>query len=100
MASDDKYDRQVRLWGSHGQKLLASAHIIMLGTSSAGTETLKNLVLPGIGCFTIVDDVLVQERDFGNDFFVTRDDLGKSKADAVTTLMCEMNPDVKGKSIN
>lgn len=59
MATDDKYDRQVRLWGSHGQKALCQSHIIMLGTSSAGSETLKNLVLPGIKSFTIVCDQVV-----------------------------------------
>ena len=56
MATDDKYDRQLRLWGAHVQKLLGSSHIIVIGSSSAGTETLKNLVLPGVGKFTIVDD--------------------------------------------
>ena len=72
MASDNKYDRQIRLWGGHGQKALCESHIIMLGTSSAGSETLKNLVLPAIGKFTIVCDKNVTESDFGNDFFVTR----------------------------
>lgn len=59
MATDDKYDRQVRLWGANGQKALATAHILVLGTSSAVSETLKNLVLPGIGKFTIVDNAIV-----------------------------------------
>ena len=71
MATKDKYDRQTRLWGSNGQRLLGEATIIMLGTSSAGTETLKNLVLPGAGHFLIVDDKKVTNRDLGNDFFVT-----------------------------
>ena len=48
----------------------------MLGTSSASTETLKNLVLPGFGNITIVDDKLVEARDLGNDFFVTAEQVG------------------------
>jgi len=64
MATDDKYDRQVRLWGAHGQKSLSESHIIMLGSSSAGSETLKNLVLPAIGKFRIVCNSVVSERDF------------------------------------
>lgn len=78
----------------------------MLGTSSAGTETLKNLVLPGVGSedagghFTIVDNKKVVDRDLGNDFFVTVDDLGKCKAAVVTELMVEMNPDVKGSHVD
>ena len=60
MATNDKYDRQLRLWGSHGQRKLGQGKCIMLGTSSAGSETLKNLVLPGFGNITIVDDKLVE----------------------------------------
>lgn len=66
----------------------------MLGTSSAGTETLKNLVLPAIGKFTVVSDAYVSERDYGHDFFVNRGDLGKPKAQIVAELMVEMNDDV------
>jgi len=68
----------------------------MLGTSSAGSETLKNLVLPAVGRFTIVDDAKVVARDFGNDFLVTRAHLGKNKAECLAEMLCEMNPDVKG----
>eukprot|EP00352_Strombidinopsis_acuminata_P006321 CAMPEP_0176355758 /NCGR_PEP_ID=MMETSP0126-20121128/13526_1 /TAXON_ID=141414 ORGANISM="Strombidinopsis acuminatum, Strain SPMC142" /NCGR_SAMPLE_ID=MMETSP0126 /ASSEMBLY_ACC=CAM_ASM_000229 /LENGTH=96 /DNA_ID=CAMNT_0017708551 /DNA_START=34 /DNA_END=324 /DNA_ORIENTATION=- len=95
MATKDKYDRQLRLWGGHGQKLLAEAHVLLLGASSACTETMKNLVLPAVGNFMIVDDALVTERDLGNNFFVTKDSVGKSKAETVAELMREMNPDVK-----
>lgn len=99
MATTDKYDRQVRLWGSHGQKILAHGEVILLGISSAGTETLKNLVLPGIGKFTVVDDSLVTLRDCGNDFFVTQEDIGKPRAEVVKTLLEELNSDSKGKAI-
>lgn len=100
MATDDKYDRQTRLWGGHGQRKLAHSHVVMLGTSSYGSETLKNLVLPAMGQFTIVDDAKVTERDFGNDFLVTRSDLGKNKAEVVKNMLVEMNPDVKGNHLD
>ena len=48
MATDDKYDRQIRLWGAHGQRILSTSHVLLLGASPSGTEALKNLVLPGI----------------------------------------------------
>lgn len=100
MASNDKYDRQLRLWEAHGQRLLGNGKCIMLGTSSAGTETLKNLVLPGFGHITIVDDKLVDLRDCGNDFFVTTEDVGKPKCEVTLALLREMNPDdVDGASV-
>ena len=96
MATDDKYDRQVRLWGANGQKALAMAHILVLGTSSAVSETLKNLVLPGIGKFTTIDNAKVTQRDLGHDFFVSEEDIGQDKCEVVCKMMVEMNPDVKG----
>ena len=54
MATDNKYDRQLRLWGKHGQMALADAHIALVGAGATATETMKNLVLPGIGAFTVV----------------------------------------------
>lgn len=59
MATNDKYDRQLRLWGASGQKRLAESCIVLINATAAGTETLKNLVLPGIGKFHIIDDALV-----------------------------------------
>jgi NEDD8-activating enzyme E1 regulatory subunit len=65
----------------------------LLGCTSAGTETLKNLILPGIGRYTIVDDHRVTMRDCGNDFFVTEKDIGQPKSKVVCGLLGELNPD-------
>jgi hypothetical protein len=46
MASTNKYDRQLRLWGRNGQKALVESKLLLLGASCTGSETLKNLVLP------------------------------------------------------
>ncbi|CAG9318250.1 unnamed protein product [Blepharisma stoltei] len=99
MATDNKYDRQLRLWGSHGQKALNTSKICLLKSSSLGTEILKNLVLPGIGHFTIIDNQIVSERDFGNNFFLTRADLGRPRAEATKEWLLELNPDVNGESL-
>ena len=89
---ENRFDRQLRLWGSHGQMLLESAHICALGSGVAVCETLKNLVLPNVAQFTIVDDAKVTDHDVGNNFFVTADDVGKPRAQVVTANLLEMNP--------
>ena len=43
-ATDNKYDRQLRLWGKDGQLRLAQGSVCVLGAGPAATETLKNLV--------------------------------------------------------
>ena len=96
MATTDRYDRQLRLWGPLGQRKLMTSHILLIRADSVGTETLKNLVLPGIGQFTILDDYTVSAHDLGGNFFVTEDSVGKPRAEVITALLCEMNPDVRG----
>lgn len=61
-----KYDRQLRLWGDHGQAALEQCHACLVNAGALGTEVLKNLVLPGVGHFTIVDGGVVEEVDLGN----------------------------------
>jgi amyloid beta precursor protein binding protein 1 len=96
---DIKYDRQLRLWGPHGQASLMSSHVLLAGAGPAGSETLKNMVLPGVGQFTVVDDRLVGERDLGNNFFVTADSVGQPRAEVVCRLLQELNPDATGNAL-
>uniref|UniRef100_A0A671LLB9 NEDD8-activating enzyme E1 regulatory subunit n=1 Tax=Sinocyclocheilus anshuiensis TaxID=1608454 RepID=A0A671LLB9_9TELE len=77
-SKEQKYDRQLRLWGDHGQEALENAHVCLIKATATGTEILKNLVLPGIGAFTIVDGHKVSGEDVGNNFFLTSSSIGKS----------------------
>ena len=104
MATSDKYDRQLRLWGANGQRALSNCHIVLINASAVGTETLKNLVLPGVGSFHIVDDEIIQPysnsgnipRQFSN-FFATPDPNNPiPRASATCSQLSELNDDVKG----
>lgn len=88
---EQKYDRSTRLWGADGQKLLAEAHILLLGASSTGCEILKNIILPGVGRFTIVDDAAVTKQDLGRNFFVRPDSIGKNIAEETRAVLSELN---------
>ena len=102
MATSDKYDRQLRLWGASGQRALSETCVVLFQASAAGTETLKNLVLPGIGAFCIVDDLLPSHADAWNhavssNFFVTNSTTKPtSRAEQTCALLQELNPDVVG----
>ncbi|KAG8345410.1 putative ThiF family [Trypanosoma vivax] len=71
---ESKYDRQLRLWGDDGQAALQASHIVVLGVTATATEILKNMILPGVGFFTVVDDARVDAGSLGNNFFVSMDD--------------------------
>lgn len=71
--------------------------IIEFSCDPVGVETLKNLVLPGIGYVIIVDNKLVTEQDIENNFFIPHDTIGQSRAKVVFEYLLEMNSDVKGE---
>uniref|UniRef100_A0A8D8Y2J9 NEDD8-activating enzyme E1 regulatory subunit n=1 Tax=Cacopsylla melanoneura TaxID=428564 RepID=A0A8D8Y2J9_9HEMI len=95
-----KYDRQLRLWGDHGQAALESARVCLINATGLGTEILKSLVLPGVGSFTIIDGEKVSEQDLGTNFFLDVDSIGKSRAQVATQLLLEMNADCQGDFVD
>ncbi|KAJ2720102.1 hypothetical protein GGI07_004814 [Coemansia sp. Benny D115] len=78
---------------------LENAHVCVLGSSALASESLKNLALPGIGSFTVVDDALVGEHDTQTNFFVQADDGGKPRAQCIVDELSELNPDVRGTAV-
>ena len=98
-ATDDKYDRQVRLWGDEGQRNLRNAHVLALGSSAVFSESVKNLVLPGVRRVTIVDDALVEDRDLGENFFLSENDRGCSRAVAVAKCLQGLNEDCEVRGV-
>uniref|UniRef100_A0A8B9H3V8 NEDD8-activating enzyme E1 regulatory subunit n=1 Tax=Astyanax mexicanus TaxID=7994 RepID=A0A8B9H3V8_ASTMX len=85
---EQRYDRQLRLWGDHGQEALENAHTCLLNASATGTEILKNLILPGTTrtltvyvCVSVCVCVL------------------QNRAQAATEFLQELNSDVSGNFV-
>ncbi|KAI0339352.1 hypothetical protein BDW22DRAFT_1431939 [Trametopsis cervina] len=92
-----RYDRQLRLWAASGQAALESARILVTSASATSTSILKNLVLPGIGHFTILDSNETTPADAGNNFFLNgHDSVGKPRATEAVPLLRELNESVDG----
>ncbi|GKY97144.1 hypothetical protein MPSEU_000672800 [Mayamaea pseudoterrestris] len=72
--TNNKYDRQLRLWGAAGQRRLGETCVLLVGASACGTEAVKNLVLPGVGSVYILDDVIATTADQASNFFVVVND--------------------------
>ncbi|KAL1960404.1 hypothetical protein VTO42DRAFT_7703 [Malbranchea cinnamomea] len=108
-SKERKYDRQLRLWAASGQQELEQSRVLLVNSDGPvdsdnapvagviGVETLKNLVLPGVGGFTIVDPAVVTDTDLGVNFFVSEESLGRSRAQETCKYLQELNPDVKGE---
>ncbi|GAA6010544.1 hypothetical protein JCM10207_001355 [Rhodosporidiobolus poonsookiae] len=99
-AHQAKYDRQLRLWGATGQQGLQSARILCVGANGTATQALKNLVLPGIGHFSLLSPTTsTTPSDLGANFFLSSSSLGKPLAPEAVSLLLELNSDVSGEAI-
>jgi amyloid beta precursor protein binding protein 1 len=87
-----------RLWAATGQSALESSRVLLLTSTATSTSTLKNLVLPGIGHFTILGSELTRPEDVGNNFFLEVESVGKNKAEEAVRLVGELNEGVDGKA--
>lgn len=94
-----KYDRQLRLWASTGQANLEECHVCLINATSTGSELLKNLILPGIGQFTIIDNGEITHQDIAANFFLTQNELGQSRATIMAQYLGELNADTAGHAI-
>lgn len=87
-----RYDRQLRLWNKSGQTALESAHVLLVGASALSSQILKNLVLPGLGTFTICDDARVSQSDVASNFFLSQESVGQFYANELAHFVSELNP--------
>jgi amyloid beta precursor protein binding protein 1 len=98
-ASKSHADIYLRLWDSTEQVALECTPILVLDGITTCTSTLKNLVLPGIRHFTILDPHKVTPADAGNDFFMEGpSSIGKYRAEEAVRLLLELNDGVDGKA--
>ena len=117
-AEAEVYDRQIRVWGVETQQRLRQAHVLVvlaatggdgsasaddrrevtttsIGTHGLAAETLKNIVLAGVGRVRVRDDGKhASTHTFGNDGNFLNIDAteGTSLALAMVRTLEEMNP--------
>ncbi|ODQ64772.1 hypothetical protein NADFUDRAFT_83652 [Nadsonia fulvescens var. elongata DSM 6958] len=96
---DRKYDRQLRLWAGTGQAALEASHVALLNASATGCELMKNLILPGVGEFTIIDDSLVKPDDLKLNFFFNDESVGSPRSVIACKLLGELNQDTRGHAL-
>lgn len=89
------YDRQIRLWGLDAQRRLRAARVLLIGLRGLGAEVAKNIVLSGIKSITLLDHTQVTEEDACSQFLVSRDDVGKNRAESSRDRTQQLNPMVE-----
>lgn len=96
LETSERYDRQIRLWGQHGQNKFSNSRVCLINCDSLGVEILRGLCLAGIGSFTIMDSQRLSAENVGCSFLPTSS-IGKSRGESARSMLLDMNDEVCGE---
>ena len=94
-----RYDRQQRIQG-WSQEALAQARVLMVGAGALGNETLKNLVLLGVGHILVIDFDRIEPSNLSRTVLFRESDIGQPKARVAAEAATHLNPEVDIRSID
>lgn len=92
--NDEKYARQIPLFGSTGQKKISETSVFIAGAGGLGSAVSTYLVQAGIGEIIIADYDVVVESNLNRQFLHATKDIGKKKVYSAYQTLHAMNPDI------
>ena len=90
-----RYDRQIRAFGSHGQAILQSIRVGIVGLGGTGSVVLQQLVHLGVQDFLLIDPDIVEETNLNRLVGATLDNVGQPKALVAKAWATMVNPHAK-----
>lgn len=79
MADNNRYARQLLLWGEEKQQSIEAAVVLVAGVGGLGATVSQLLARAGIGKLYLVDDGLVDWPDLNRQLLYAEEDVGGSK---------------------
>lgn len=76
---NDRYDRQIGLFGADGQRRIARAHVVVLGAGGLAMPLIQQSAYLGVRRFTVADSDVVSESNLNRLVGATVDDIEKPK---------------------
>jgi len=90
--SENRYSRQILTLGKDSLSNLNNAKVLIIGLKgSLGMETLKNLVLQGVGTIFLQDDGIINERDSETGFYYHKR-IGQLRHETLIEKLKVLNP--------
>ena len=94
--SEDRYDRNIRLFGREGQAKLRATHAVVVGTGGLGSPSVQHLALLGVGAITSIDDEELEESNRNRFVGARASDPapGSAKVNIACRLAREIDPSI------
>ncbi len=91
----ERYLRQLLIFGEAGQQKLKNASIFIAGTGGLGSPVAYYLAAAGVGHLTIVDHDEVALSNMNRQILHFTTDIGRKKIDSATQKLRALNPEIE-----
>ncbi|XP_035226335.1 ubiquitin-like modifier-activating enzyme 1 [Stegodyphus dumicola] len=85
------YSRQLYVLGHEAMRRMQSAEVLICGARGLGIEVAKNIILGGVKSVTIHDTGVCEIKDLSSQYYLTKADIGKNRAQATLEHLRELN---------
>ena len=92
MPEEQRYLRQVALFGADGQRRIEGSNVAIVGLGGLGSHVVQQLAYLGVRTFSLIDDDVVSESNLNRLIGATPDDIGTQKIDIASRLAQEILP--------
>ena len=89
----ERYSRNVRLFGEEGQKKISESSVAVFGVGGVGSYAAEALARAGFGHMLFVDGDCVEESNINRQLVADYSTLGRPKADIMAERALRVNPD-------
>lgn len=93
--SNDRYERQIRLFCSHGQESISEAHVAVLGAGGLAAPLIQQLAYLGVMGFTVADSDVVTGTSLNRVIGAGPADVGQHKVTVADALIRAIQPSAR-----
>lgn len=91
-AVEERYSRQVALFGAAGQAALAAVRVVVVGLGGTGSHVTQQLALLGVGDLDLIDGDHVAPSNLNRLIGAQETDVGKRKVDVAARMVRRIRP--------
>jgi molybdopterin-synthase adenylyltransferase len=91
----ERYRRQIMLFGQTGQERLKSARIVIAGAGGLGCPVATYLAVAGVGHLRIIDHDEVERTNLNRQILHWDKDIGIAKTESAGEKLMAINPDIE-----
>jgi len=97
--ANEKYVRQIMLFGEMGQEKLKKSKVFVAGAGGLGSPVSTYLAVAGVGKIIIADFDCVEKSNLNRQFLHHEKDIGKEKVKSAKEKLLSLNPEIEVETI-